>query len=82
MESASEAAGKMKEKILVIEDDHRLSGLIRDYLKENGFQVAVEDRGDRVADRIQHEKPALLVLDLMLPGKDGLTVCQEIRGPV
>jgi DNA-binding response OmpR family regulator len=66
--------------ILVVEDDPRLSALIHDYLGQQGFQVSIEERGDRAATRIQHEQPDLLILDLMLPGKDGLAICQEARG--
>lgn len=76
----------MTHRILVIEDDHRLSGLICDYLQQHDFKVSVEDRGDRAVERIQDEQPDLLVLDLMLPGKDGLSICQEVRntyvGPI
>jgi DNA-binding response OmpR family regulator len=65
--------------ILVVEDDRRLAGLIRDYLQQQGYQAAVERRGDRAVQRILHERPELVVLDLMLPGKDGLTVLQQVR---
>jgi DNA-binding response OmpR family regulator len=65
--------------ILVVEDDRQLSGLIRDYLQQEGYQAAVERRGDRAVQRILHEQPELVVLDLMLPGKDGLTLLQQIR---
>lgn len=66
--------------ILVVEDDPRLSALIRDYLGQQGFDVSIEERGDHAVARIQQEQPDLLILDLMLPGKDGLTICQEARG--
>jgi DNA-binding response OmpR family regulator len=69
-----------KQKIVVVEDDRRLSGLIRDYLQQHGFDVVVQDRGDRAAASLEAEQPDLLVLDLMLPGKDGLSICREIRG--
>lgn len=66
-------------RILVVEDDRRLAGLIRDYLQQEGYQVAVERRGDRAMQRVLHERPELVVLDLMLPGKDGLALLQHIR---
>jgi DNA-binding response OmpR family regulator len=73
-------------RILLVEDDHRLSGLIREYLEPFDFEVMIEVRGDTALDRIEQEKPDLLVLDLMLPGKDGLSICQEARaafpGPI
>jgi DNA-binding response OmpR family regulator len=68
------------QRILVVEDDKRLAGLIRDYLRQQGYQTAVERRGDHAAQRILHEQPALVVLDLTLPGKDGLTILQQVRG--
>jgi DNA-binding response OmpR family regulator len=75
-----------KQRILVVEDDQRLSCLIRDYLEQQGFAVLTEDRGDSAVSRIRQEQPDLLILDLMLPGKDGLAICQEVRptygGPI
>lgn len=67
------------QRILVVEDDKRLSRLIRDYLQQQGYLAAVERRGDRATQRILHEQPALVVLDLMLPGKDGLAILREVR---
>jgi DNA-binding response OmpR family regulator len=73
-------------RILVVEDDARLAALIRDYLHQQGFEVLIEARGDTAPDRILAERPDLLILDLMLPGRDGLAVCQQIRadytGPI
>jgi DNA-binding response OmpR family regulator len=73
-------------RILVVEDDARLAALIRDYLQQQGFAVLIEARGDTASDRIMAEQPDLLILDLMLPGRDGLSVCQQIRadypGPI
>ncbi len=72
--------------ILLVEDDPRLADLTARYLQQNGFRVAVESRGDAALTRFQHEKPRLVLLDLMLPGTDGLTVCRELRkvftGPI
>ena len=65
--------------ILLIEDDLRLSELVRTYLQSNGFRVLVEHRGDRALDRLQREQPDLLILDLGLPGQDGLSVCKAVR---
>ncbi|MFO7306065.1 MAG: response regulator [Gammaproteobacteria bacterium] len=65
--------------IVLVEDDQRLAELIRTYLENNGFRVSVEHRGDRVLERVQREKPDLMVLDLGLPGRDGFAVCREVR---
>lgn len=75
-----------RQRILLVEDDQRLAGLIRDYLELQGFEVLIEGRGDTAPGRILKENPDLLILDLMLPGKDGLAVCQTVRseyhGPI
>ena len=73
-------------RILVVEDDERLAALVKDYLQKQGFEVLIEGRGDAAAGRVERERPDLIILDLMLPGKDGLAVCQSIRadfsGPI
>ena len=73
-------------KLLLVEDDHKLSGLICEYLTSQGFVVSPVYRGDEAAERIVEEKPDLVILDLMLPGLDGLSVCRKVRpdyqGPI
>jgi DNA-binding response OmpR family regulator len=66
-------------RVLLVEDDLRLAELVRSYLQGNGFQVAVESRGDRVVARVQSENPDVIVLDLGLPGQNGFEVCKELR---
>ena len=72
--------------ILLVEDDTRLARLTSTYLERNGLSVAVESRGDTAIARFHKERPRLVLLDLMLPGKDGLTICRELRtifdGPI
>lgn len=72
--------------ILLVEDDRRLAELTAEYLRQNGLSVAVESRGDRAIARFRVEQPRVVLLDLMLPGADGLTVCRELRqffsGPI
>jgi two-component system, OmpR family, response regulator BaeR len=69
----------MAERILIVEDEEKLAGLLRDYLAQEGFEVAALHRGDEVEAR-QREHPAdLVLLDLMLPGKSGLEVCKALR---
>ena len=74
------------QRILLVEDDQSLACLIRDYLQLQGYEVLIEERGDTAPGRILRENPDLLILDLMLPGKDGLSVCQSVRseylGPI
>ncbi|MAY14643.1 MULTISPECIES: response regulator [Oceanospirillaceae] len=73
-------------RILIVEDDERLATLTKDYLESNGLKVAVEGDGSRAIERIKTEQPDLVVLDLMLPGEDGLAVCRIVRpyykGPI
>ena len=65
--------------VVIVEDDLRLSELVRDFLQNNDFRVSVENRGDHAVDRIQRENPDLIILDLGLPGKDGFSVCRQLR---
>lgn len=66
-------------RILIVEDDLRLAGLVREFLRAAGYEVLVEPRGDRAPGRILDEAPDLVILDLMLPGLDGLSVCRQVR---
>ena len=73
-------------KILLVEDDRQLSDLVTDFLTSEGYHVKQEFRGDNVAKRVQSFIPDLIILDIMLPGKDGFAVCRDIRtsffGPI
>ncbi|WP_282338759.1 winged helix-turn-helix domain-containing protein [Pseudomonas sp. PS02288] len=70
----------MQQDILIVEDDRRLAELTREYLEGHGLSVAIEADGAKAAARILRERPALVVLDLMLPGEDGLSICRKVRG--
>ncbi|BCD84018.1 DNA-binding response regulator [Pseudomonas solani] len=67
-------------RILIVEDDQRLAELTREYLEGNGLRVAIESDGGQAVARILKEQPDLVVLDLMLPGEDGLSICRKVRG--
>jgi len=73
-------------QVLIVEDDLRLAELTRDYLESNGLKVSLEGDGARAAQRIVDEQPDLVILDLMLPGEDGLSICRKVRnqydGPI
>lgn len=75
-----------REHVLIIEDDERLAELTRDYLEANGFRVTLEADGGRGVERIVTLQPDLVILDLMLPGEDGLSICRRARpdyvGPI
>src|SRR5205814_6218678 len=66
-------------KILVVDDDVRLRDLLTRYLTEQGFQVSSLTDASQLDKKLQRDPPHLLVLDLMLPGEDGLAVCRRIR---
>lgn len=73
-------------QVLIVEDDQRLAELTRDYLENNGLRVTLEGDGAKAAARIIDEQPDLVILDLMLPGEDGLSICRRVRdrydGPI
>lgn len=68
-----------EENILVVEDDISLAEWISDYLIDNGYQVTVANRGDVAVELIKADDPDLVLLDIMLPEKDGFDVCREAR---
>jgi two-component system response regulator RstA len=65
--------------LLLVEDDPALSALVGDFLRSHGYTVTAEGRGDRAVPRIAELRPELVLLDLMLPGLDGLEVCRRAR---
>ena len=69
----------MAERILIVEDEVKLAGLLRDYLVREGFEVSVVHRGDEVEEHVRAQGADLVLLDLMLPGKNGLEVCKALR---
>lgn len=69
----------MKTRILLVEDDERLANLTAEYLRKNEFEVTMEARGDTAEARILNDDPELVILDVMLPGKDGFEVCRAVR---
>ncbi len=66
-------------KILVVEDEIKLANLLHDYLIQAGFIPSLIHEGTEVVDIVKNDPPDLILLDVMLPGKDGLTICKEIR---
>ncbi|HCY86174.1 MAG TPA: two-component system response regulator BaeR [Desulfobacteraceae bacterium] len=69
----------MSDHILIVEDEEKIALLIRDYLEAEGFVTTILDRGDLVESYIAKTPVDLILLDVMLPGKDGLTLCRDIR---
>ena len=67
------------EIILVVDDEANIRDLARMYLEKEGLQVVTAVSGQQALDQIRHQRPALMVLDLMLPGIDGWEVCRRVR---
>ncbi len=69
----------MTHRILLVEDDRKLAPLVRGFLEDHHFEVAWAADGDEGWREFERLDPDLVVLDLMLPGRDGLTLCRQIR---
>lgn len=69
----------IKDKIHIVDDDPRLCRLLGRYLENGGYEVTSTTSGDDISQRIQDSSISLLLLDVMLPGKDGLTLAKEVR---
>ena len=65
--------------VLIIEDEPKLSALMSDYLIAAGFSASILDNGSTAVDWIQQHRPDAILLDINLPGIDGLTLCRQIR---
>ncbi|WP_373415176.1 response regulator [Glaciecola sp. KUL10] len=72
--------------VMLIEDDMSLAQWFSDYLNEHGYAVSIVTRGDLAVEMVLQDRPDIVLLDIMLPGKDGLDVCKELRpryqGPI
>ena len=68
-----------KGRVLVVDDDASLAEMLTIVLRQEGFESRVCGRGDEAMDAFRDFRPDLVLLDLMLPGKDGIDVCKEIR---
>ena len=69
----------MNHKVLIVEDEPKLAELLQDYLQQASIDTLIVGDGDKAIAAIESFKPNLLLLDIMLPNKDGLTLCREIR---
>jgi len=65
--------------ILIVEDEVKIAQILVDYLKNAGFKVDVLASGKSAVETIQQSSPDFVILDLMLPEKDGMTICREVR---
>ncbi|HTP65412.1 MAG TPA: response regulator [Geobacteraceae bacterium] len=69
----------MSRKVLIVEDEKKLASLLSDYLKQAGFTTFCLESGLTVVPWVGENCPDLILLDLMLPGRDGVDICKEIR---
>ena len=65
--------------ILVVDDNHDNADIIRDYLEARGYPISVAYDGDEAMKVFEREKPSLILLDVMMPGRDGWQVCREMK---
>lgn len=65
--------------ILVVDDDPGIRGLLREYLERHGYRVTVANDGPQMRQALETARPNLVVLDVMLPGEDGLALCRDLR---
>jgi two-component system, OmpR family, phosphate regulon response regulator OmpR len=72
-------AVKTADRIMVVDDDARIRDLLRRYLTQEGFEVIVAEDGKALSRAMIREPINLIVLDLMLPGEDGLSICRRLR---
>ncbi|MBU0995559.1 MAG: response regulator [Proteobacteria bacterium] len=68
-----------KQKIFIVEDEIKIAQLIRDYLEDSNFSTIIMERGDLVIQQIKKDPPDLILMDIMLPGANGMDICKEIR---
>lgn len=66
-------------EILIVEDEPKLAQLLADYLQQAGYTTHCIDDGNAVIERVKSHPPAAMLLDIMLPGRDGISLCREIR---
>lgn len=67
-------------KVLLVEDEVKLAAVLAEYIQASGFEVQTRHDGTGIVEEVKHSPPDLILLDLMLPGKDGIDICREIRG--
>ena len=72
----------VKQKILVADDEATIRDIVRQYLTVEGYEVVEASHGPQALQVIYEQKPDLVILDIMLPGLDGLTILQSLRKPV
>jgi two-component system response regulator (stage 0 sporulation protein F) len=70
----------MGEKILVVDDEPAFCEVLREFLESKGFKVTVANSGDEALTTYPEEKPSVVLMDVRMPGKDGITTLRELKG--
>ena len=65
--------------ILIVEDEQKLAALLKEYFEKAGYRATIAGRGDQAVAQARKSAPDLMLLDIMLPGMDGMAVCSEVR---
>ncbi len=65
--------------VVVVDDDREIRELLKDYLQQHGYRALLAEDGDALYALLRQEKPDLLVMDIMMPGEDGLSLCRDLR---
>src|SRR5215213_987638 len=68
-----------REKLLIVEDDPAIQRMIGDYFRHIGYDIITASDGEAGVRMVQSERPTAMILDLMLPKLDGLSVCRQVR---
>ncbi len=76
----AEPPSETSARVLLVEDDSTIQNMLADALRESGFSVAIAASSPEMDRAMNHEKPDLVLLDLMLPGEDGRAICTRLRG--
>lgn len=69
----------LQENLLIVDDDREIRDLLRDYLQNNGYRVSTAEDGNAMWSLLERQRFDLVVLDIMLPGEDGLVLCRQLR---
>lgn len=65
--------------VLIVEDEQKIAALLKEYLEKSGLRTSISGRGDLAVAQVRKSTPDLMLLDIMLPGLDGVAVCREVR---
>lgn len=68
-----------EQRVLIVEDEEKIANLLEDYLRQHGYATQWIADGNTVVNSVRDNQPSIILLDIMLPGNDGLSICRELR---